>query len=86
MDTRWSAGVFLLLISIVIEAAVAIIAILAARKCNPYAYGLALTFAIYVFYDSARLVGLEVREGIMAQSFLLAAISALVAVWGWYRK
>ncbi len=76
----------LLLASIVIEAAVAIIAILAARKRNPYAYGLALTFAIYVFYDGARLVGLEVREGILAESFLLAAISALVAVWGWYKR
>jgi hypothetical protein len=80
-----SSTVFLLIISIVIEAAVAILAVLTARKRNPYAYGLALTFAIYVLYDCARLAGLEVREGVLSALFLLASISALVAVWGWYK-
>jgi hypothetical protein len=34
----------MLIISIILEAAVAIIAVLAARKGNPYIYGLAFTF------------------------------------------
>ena len=76
----------LLLISIVVEAAVAVVAILAARKNKPYAYGLAFTFMIYVLYDCARLAGLEVQEGILSVLFLLAPVSALIAVWGWYRE
>ena len=38
----------MLLVSIVLEAAVAIIAVLAARKGKPYVYGLAFTFGAYV--------------------------------------
>ena len=46
----------MLVISIILEAAVAILAILAAaRKGNPYIYGLAFTFGAYVLYDLARL-------------------------------
>jgi hypothetical protein len=48
--------VAMLVISIILEAAVAILAILAAaRKGNPYIYGLAFTFGAYVLYDLARL-------------------------------
>jgi hypothetical protein len=78
--------VSLLVPSILIEAAVAIIAVLAALSGKRYALGLAVTFAIYVLYDGARLAGIEVREGIPSVLFLVAAISALVAVWGWYRS
>jgi hypothetical protein len=46
----------MLLVSIVLEAAVAIIAVLAARKGKPYIYGLAFTFGAYVLYDLARLL------------------------------
>ena len=69
-----------------VEAAVAILAVVAARKGKPYAYGLALTFAIYVLYDCARLWGLAVQEGVLSVLFLLAAVSALIAVWGWYKE
>jgi hypothetical protein len=43
----------MLLLSIALEAAIAIIAVLAARKQRPHLYGFALTFTIYVFYDLA---------------------------------
>ena len=46
----------MLILSITLEAAVAVLAILAARKRTPYLYGLAFTFAIYVLYDLARLI------------------------------
>jgi hypothetical protein len=78
--------VSLLVPSILIEAAVAIIAVLAALSSKHYALGLAVTFVIYVLYDGARLAGIEVREGVLSMLFLVAAISALVAVWGWYRS
>ncbi len=76
----------LLIVSIVIEAAVAVVALLTALRGKRYALGLAVTFAIYVLYDGARLAGIEVRGGILSALFLVAAVSALIAVWGWYRQ
>lgn len=76
----------MLIISIVLEAAVAVVAILAARKRTPYLYGLAFTFGIYVLYDLARVMQINVQEGILSALFLLATVSALVAVWGLYRS
>jgi predicted Na+-dependent transporter len=76
----------MLLLSIVLEAAVAIIAILAARKQRPHLYGLALTFAIYVLYDLARFLGWNVEHGVLSGLFLAATVSALVAVWGLYKE
>ena len=75
----------LLIACIVIEAAVAIVAMLVAVKGRPYLYGLALTFAIYVLYDLGRLLGWNVEKGILSVLFLLASASALFAVWGLYR-
>jgi hypothetical protein len=75
----------LLVASIALEVAVALIAVLAAVKGRPYLYGLALTFAIYVLYDLGRLLGWEVEKGILSVLFLLASASALFAVWGLYR-
>lgn len=76
----------MLIVSIVLEAAVAVLALLAGRKRNPYIYGLAFTFAAYVVYDLARLADVHVQGGVLSGLFLLATLSALVAVWGLYRK
>jgi hypothetical protein len=43
----------LLVISILLEASIAVIAVLAARQGRPYLYGLAFTFIAYVIYDLA---------------------------------
>ena len=76
----------MLIISIVLEAGVAIIAVLAACKGNPYIYGLAFTFGAYVLYDLARLLQWDVQGGVLSGLFLLATLTALVAVWGLYRQ
>jgi hypothetical protein len=76
----------MLIVSIILEAAVAVVAILAARKRSPYFYGLAFTFGIYVFYDVARMMQINVQEGLLSVLFLIASASALVAVWGVYRS
>lgn len=76
----------MLIAAILIEAAVAVLAVLAALKGRPYLYGLALTFAIYVLYDLGRLEGWNVGEGVLSVLFLIASLSALVAVWGLYQK
>jgi hypothetical protein len=79
----WAA---MLVVSIILEAAVAVIAALAARAGRPYLYGLAFTFAAYVLYDLARLLQWLVEGPLLSGLFLLATISALVAVWGLYRE
>jgi hypothetical protein len=71
--------------SIALEVAVAVIATLAARTGRPYLYGLAFTFAVYVFYDTWRLFGWHARDGVLAVLFLLASASAVYAVWSLYR-
>jgi hypothetical protein len=76
----------LLIASIALEVAVAVIAAIAATKGRPYLYGLAFTFAVYVLYDSGRLLGWNVEAGVLSVLFLLASASALYAVWGIYRE
>ncbi len=76
----------MLIISIILEATVALLALLAAWKGRRYAYGFALTFAIYVFYDAARLAQLNVQAGILSVLFLVATISAVIGAWGLYEQ
>jgi hypothetical protein len=76
----------MLVVSIILEAAVAVIAVLAARKGRPYVYGLAFTFAAYVLYDLARLLQWNVQGAALSWLFLAATATALIAVWGLYRS
>jgi hypothetical protein len=39
-----------------------------------------------VLYDLARLAQVDVEEGFLSLLFLIATLSALVAVWGLYRE
>jgi hypothetical protein len=74
----------MLIVSIILEAAVAVIAVLAARQGRPYMYGLAFTFGAYVLYDLARFLQWAVEGTLLSVLFLAASITALVAVWGLY--
>jgi hypothetical protein len=76
----------MLILSIILEGAVAVLAFMAARKRKPYLYGLAFTFVVYVLYDVARVVGVNVHEGLLSVLFLLASLSALIAAWGLYQE
>ncbi len=76
----------MLIVSIILEAAVAVIAVLAARQRRPYLYGLAFTFAAYVLYDVARLMQWPVEGALLSGLFLLATLTALFAVWALYRE
>jgi hypothetical protein len=76
----------MLIAAIVVECAVAVVAILGAIKGRPHLYGFAFTFAIYVVYDLGRLLDWNVGQGVMSLLFLLASVSALVAVWGLYKE
>ncbi|HSR75397.1 MAG TPA: hypothetical protein VLN57_02320 [Xanthobacteraceae bacterium] len=76
----------MLILSIILEGAVAVLAFMTARKRKPYLYGLAFTFVVYVLYDVARVVGVNVQEGLLSVLFLLASLSALIAAWGLYQE
>jgi len=76
----------MLILSIILEGAVAVLAFMTARKRKPYLYGLAFTFVVYVLYDVARVVGVNVQEGVLSVLFLLASLSALIAAWGVYQE
>ena len=77
----------MLIVSILLEAAVAVIAVLAARRGRPYLYGLAFTFAAYVVYDLARYLQWTVEGLVLSWLFLVATVTALVAVVGlWWEK
>ena len=41
---------------------------------------------MYVLYDVARVLGVNVQEGILSVLFLLASLSALIAAWGLYQE
>ena len=70
------------LISIILEAVIVFILLYAAiGKQRICAWGMALTFSIYVFYDLVDLFGLNISKNILSPLFLIATISALWAVW-----
>lgn len=73
-------------VSIALEVLVVIAAVLLAlRKGRPYGWLLALTFAIYVLYDSAGFTGAAISVDLLAVLFLVASASALGAIWMMYR-
>ena len=76
----------MLILSIILEGAVAVLAFMTARKRKPYLYGLTFTFVVYVLYDVARVVGVNVQGGVLSVLFLLASLSALIAAWGLYQE
>ncbi len=51
-----------------------------------YGYGIFLTFAIYVFYDLAKLVNYSINSDILYGIFFIASLSALWAVWMIYKE
>jgi hypothetical protein len=72
--------------SIVLEGLVALLAIMAVFRGRSYMYGLAFTFAIYVFYDLAKFYGWGVPSLALSVIFLIATLSALASVWRIYRR
>jgi len=56
------------------------------RNKQTYGWGISLTFGIYVFYDLARNLNWEISSTVMTVSFLVATISALVAVYFLFKK
>ena len=75
------------LVSIVIEAGACILSIaLAVQKKLVFGWLFALTFGIYVIFDLARVTGSGVPDTSLAAAFLVASLSAIVALWLIYQK
>lgn len=69
-------------ISILIEFAVVALALrLASTGRKQYGWLIALTFALYIFFDLSRLGLIPVTEDVSAPLFLTASLSALIAVF-----
>jgi hypothetical protein len=77
---------FIPLISIALEGLVALLSAVAAFRGRSYMYGLAFTFAIYVFYDLTKLYGWGVPQNALSVIFLVATLSALASVWQIFRR
>ncbi len=68
-------------IAIILEATIAVGGLfLGVKKKRVFGYGIFLTFAIYVFYDLARLVPIELSNSTLYPVFFVATLSMLCAV------
>jgi len=73
-------------VSIALEAIIVILTLLTAiKKKKTFAYCLALTFAIYVFYDSAKQLQLSIPADALYALFFVATVSAAWAMWKIYK-
>ena len=69
-------------VSIVIEFLIALMGLLIVfKKKKIYGWGIFLTFAIYVFYDFAKLASWNISQDILYASFFVATVSAFWAVF-----
>lgn len=75
------------ILSILVEIIIVIVAIKTAQlKKKSYAYGFAVTFAIYVIFDSVREFRVQVPQSLLDILFLIATVSALWAMWKLYKS
>ncbi len=74
-------------ISIGIEAVIAVLGILlAVKKKKLWGWAIALTFGIYVFYDVAKLLECAACPDFLRGIFFVASLSILWAVWRVFKE
>jgi len=74
-------------ISILLEVIIVLAALkLAISKKQMAGYGLALTFGIYVFYDTSKLYDYSIDGKILEIIFFIATLSALLSVLSIYKR
>ena len=70
------------LLSILLEVVVAALGMmLAIRRKKMYGWCIAVTFVLYVIYDLANLLALNISEDTLYMIFFVATLSILWAVW-----
>lgn len=74
-------------LAILIECAVAVIAVfIATRKNKTYGWFIAITFALFVIFDVDRIVLPTISSSLNSVFLLVACASMLYAVWLIYRE
>lgn len=73
-------------VSIALEVVIAVIFAMIALRGKTYMFGLALTFAIYVFYDLARQFAWDISPAVLFGGFFIATVSALYSAVKLYRR
>jgi len=74
-------------VSIAIEAVLVILGIgIAVQKKRCYGWFIALTFGIYVVYDTTLFIGVQVSPDILSAIFFIATLSILIGIWQLYRE
>ncbi len=68
------------IVSIALEAVIAIVALYSAMRGRSYMAGLAVTFGIYVYYDLARHYAWATAEQTLQLMFLVATVAAFWSV------
>jgi hypothetical protein len=77
---------YLHLFSILLEIVIVVLAIMLGLKKKPYGWAIALTFAIYTFYDLLKTPIAFVHGSFLNVIFLIATISIFWAVWSIYEE
>jgi uncharacterized membrane protein len=76
---------FLQVVAVLLEIAVIVIAIIiATRKKKSWAWGIAITFALFVLFDLFRIIALPVPDAAYSLILLVACGSMLYAIWLMY--
>ena len=74
-------------VSIAIEAILVIIGLgIAVQKKRCYGWFIAITFGIYVVYDTMHFIGVQVSLDILSVIFFIATLSILIGIWQLYRE
>lgn len=73
-------------VSIALEVVIAGIFLAIALRGKTFMFGLALTFAIYVFYDLARQFAWDIPPAALFGGFFVATLSALYSAVKLYRR
>ena len=78
---------FLQIIAVLLEGAVAVIAVvIATRQKKYYGWCIAVTFGLFVLFDIGRLFSLPISDEAHALIFLVACGSMLYGVWLIYEE
>ena len=74
-------------VSIGIEVVLVILGIaIALQKKRCYGWFIALTFGIYVIYDSWHYTGIAISQNVLSGIFFIATLSILIGIWQLYRE
>jgi hypothetical protein len=74
-------------VSIGIEVVLVILGLaIALQKKRCYGWFFAITFGIYVIYDSLHYSGLGISPNVLSGIFFIATLSILIGIWQLYRE